>query len=79
MSHNHTILGQMLQMFSRFDFQKAVKIREIRKLKRAVENPTPIIRNISIPMGFAARESVLQETISATMRKWINSLMKRSR
>jgi len=25
MSHNHTILGQMLQMFSRFEFQKAVK------------------------------------------------------
>jgi hypothetical protein len=24
MSHNHTILGQMLQMFSRFEFQKAV-------------------------------------------------------
>jgi hypothetical protein len=24
MSHNHTILGQMLQMFSRFQFQKAV-------------------------------------------------------
>lgn len=24
MSHNHTILGQMMQMFSRFDFQKAV-------------------------------------------------------
>ena len=25
MSHNHTILGQMLQMFSRFEFKKAVK------------------------------------------------------
>ena len=25
MNHNHTILGQMLQMFSRFEFQKAVK------------------------------------------------------
>lgn len=25
MSHKHTILGQMLQMFSRFEFQKAVK------------------------------------------------------
>ena len=25
MSHNHTILGQMLQIFSRFEFQKAVK------------------------------------------------------
>lgn len=25
MSHNHTILGQILQMFSRFEFQKAVK------------------------------------------------------
>jgi hypothetical protein len=24
MSHNHTILGQMLQMISRFEFQKAV-------------------------------------------------------
>lgn len=24
MSHNHTILGQMMQMFSRFEFQKAV-------------------------------------------------------
>jgi hypothetical protein len=24
MSHNHTILGQMLQMFSRFEFQKAI-------------------------------------------------------
>jgi len=24
MSHNHTILGQMMQMFSRYDFQKAV-------------------------------------------------------
>lgn len=25
MSHNHTIVGQMFQMFSRFEFQKAVK------------------------------------------------------
>jgi len=25
MAHNHTIFGQMLQMFSRFEFQKAVK------------------------------------------------------
>jgi len=25
MGHNHTIMGQMLQMFSRFDFQKVVK------------------------------------------------------
>ncbi len=25
MRHNHTTLGQMLQMFSRFEFQKAVK------------------------------------------------------
>ena len=25
MAHHHTILGQMLQMFSRFEFQKAVK------------------------------------------------------
>ena len=25
MAHQHTILGQMLQMFSRFEFQKAVK------------------------------------------------------
>ena len=25
MAHHHTILGQMLQMFSRFQFQKAVK------------------------------------------------------
>ena len=38
MSHNHTILGQMLQMFSRFEFQKAVK-----------ETKPNIIQEVSAP------------------------------